>query len=58
MRTATQQSIVDAYDSARIEVVRRNRVKICKIASALHFCARQNIATRGHNEHERYKILS
>jgi hypothetical protein len=57
MRTTMHQSVVEVYDSARVEVVRRNRAKICKIASMLHFCARQGIALRGHDEDDRYKIL-
>ena len=58
MRTATQRTVVEVYDSARLEFVQRNRAKICKITSALHFCAWQSIALRGHDEGERYKILS
>ena len=51
-RTTTQQTVVAVYDSARAEIVRRNRAKICKVASVLHLCARQNIALRGHDEAE------
>ena len=46
------QSVLAVQMKSREEAIRRNRARIHKIASALHFSARQSIATRGHDESE------
>ncbi len=46
------QSVLAVQIKGREETDRRNRTRIRKIASALLFCARQSIATRGHYESE------
>jgi hypothetical protein len=45
------QSVLAIQVKLREETIRRNQARIHKIASTL-FCARQAIATRGHDESE------
>ncbi|CAF1415793.1 unnamed protein product [Adineta ricciae] len=45
-----QQS--DAFIAGRVEIIKKNRQRLTKIASTVLLCSRQSIALRGHDENE------
>lgn len=52
LRVRSGSSVVQVMEKSRNETIKHNREKVTKIISALHFCARQMIAFRGHFENE------
>ncbi|CAF3818324.1 unnamed protein product [Adineta steineri] len=52
LRTNSQTTVKDVLDKGRIELIRKNRQRLSKIASAVLLCARQSIALRGHDEND------
>jgi len=52
VRTNTQATVINVIDKGRIEIIRKNRQRLTKIASTVLLCSRQSIALRGHNENE------
>ncbi|CAF3192960.1 unnamed protein product, partial [Rotaria sp. Silwood2] len=51
-RKQSQSNVINMIDKGRIEQIRRNRLRLIKIASALLLCSRQAIGIRGHDESE------
>ncbi|CAF1302516.1 unnamed protein product [Rotaria sordida] len=51
-RKQSQSNVINMIDKGRIEQIRRNRLRLIKIASALLLCSRQAIGIRGHDERE------
>ncbi|CAF0733420.1 unnamed protein product [Adineta steineri] len=52
LRTNSQTTVKDVLDKGRIELIRKNRQRLSKIASAILLCAKQSIALRGHDEND------
>ena len=52
LRTTTQTTVINTIDKGRIELIRKNRQRLTKIASTVLLCARQSIALRGHEENK------
>lgn len=52
LRLKSASSVLQVIDKPRNETIKQNREKLTKIISALHFCAKQMIAFRGHTETE------
>ncbi|CAF1398486.1 unnamed protein product [Rotaria sordida] len=56
-RKQSQSNVINMIAKGRIEQIRRNRLRLTKIASALLLCSRQAIGIRGHDKSERYYFL-
>lgn len=50
LRTSTETTIINVIDKGRIELIRKNRERLTKIASTILLCSRQLISLRGHDE--------
>ena len=50
LRTNTQTTVIDVLDKGRIELIRKNRQRLVKVASAILLCSRQLSSLRGHDE--------
>jgi hypothetical protein len=50
LRANTQTTVVNVIDKSRVELIRKNRQHLTKIASAILLCSRQLIPLRGHDE--------
>ncbi len=53
-REETDSSVIKKLDSSRAIQIRKNRDRLVKISSTLHFLARQMISFRSHEENEQY----
>ncbi|CAF1489142.1 unnamed protein product [Adineta ricciae] len=51
-RSEHQMAVTNVLDHGRILQIQKNRERLMKIASTLHFCSRQMIAFCGHEENE------
>lgn len=52
VRRNNQATVINVIDKGRIEIIRKNRERLTKIASTVLLCSQQSIALRGHNENE------
>jgi hypothetical protein len=57
LRQRTNSSIINKLDAGRVIHIRRNRDRLMKICSTLHFLARQMISFRGHRENLQYILF-
>ncbi|CAF4942929.1 unnamed protein product [Rotaria sp. Silwood1] len=53
-REETDSSVIKKLDSGRAIQIRKNRDRLVKICSTLHFSASQMISFRGHQENKQY----
>ncbi|CAF3969951.1 unnamed protein product, partial [Rotaria sordida] len=52
LRTSTETTVLNVIDKGRIELIRKNRQRLTKIASTILLCSRQLISLRGHDEND------
>ncbi|CAF1604927.1 unnamed protein product [Rotaria magnacalcarata] len=50
LRTCTETTIMNVIDKSRVELIKKNRQRLVKIASTVLLCARQLISLRGNDE--------
>jgi Domain of unknown function (DUF4371) len=54
LRQRTNSNVINKLDANRVIHIRKNRDRLIKICSTLHFLARQMISFRGHKENLQY----
>ncbi|CAF3872350.1 unnamed protein product [Rotaria sp. Silwood2] len=50
LRKSTETTVINVIDKGRIELIRKNRQRLTKIASTVLLCSRQLISLRGNDE--------
>lgn len=57
LRQRNNSNVINQLDAGRVIHIRKNRDRLIKICSTLHFLARQMISFRGHRENSQYIFL-